>query len=92
MCIRDRAKRIQSDLQQRIADGNTRLEDYRIRWRAIDKEQFAGGTCPTCGQDLPAAELEAAKQRFETSKQDRKNGLLEDCLLYTSQVRSQFQK
>ena len=84
----DQAKRIQSDLQQRIADGNTRLEDYRIRWRAIDKEQFAGGTCPTCGQDLPAAELEAAKQRFETSKQDRKNGLLEDSKLLKADIAS----
>lgn len=84
----DQAKRIQSDLQQQIADGNTRLEDYRTRWRAIDKEQFTGGICPTCGQDLPAAELEAAKQRFETSKQDRKNGLLEDSKLLKADIAS----
>lgn len=82
------AKRIQSDLQQRITGGNARLDDYRARWRAIDKEQFTGGTCPTCGQTLPAAELEAAKQRFETSKQDRKNGLLEDSKLLKADIAS----
>ena len=82
------AKRIQSDLQQRITGGNARLDDYRARWRAIDKEQFTGGTCPTCGQTLPAAELEAAKKRFETSKQDRKNGLLEDSKLLKADIAS----
>ena len=84
----DQAKRIQSDLQQRITGGNARLDDYRARWRAIDKEQFTGGTCPTCGQTLPAAELDAAKQRFETSKQDRKNGLLEDSKLLKTDIAS----
>nr|WP_302650662.1 AAA family ATPase [uncultured Agathobaculum sp.] len=84
----DQAKRIQSDLQQRITGGNARLDDYRARWRAIDKEQFTGGTCPTCGQTLPAAELEAAKKRFETSKQDRKNGLLEDSKLLKADIAS----
>lgn len=84
----DQAKRIQSDLQQRITDGNARLDDYRARWRAIDKEQFTGGTCLTCGQTLPAAELEAAKQQFETSKQDRKNGLLEDSKLLKTDIAS----
>ena len=84
----DQAKRIQSDLQQRITGGNARLDEYRARWRAIDKEQFTGGTCPTCGQTLPAAELEAAKKRFETSKQDRKNGLLEDSNLLKADIAS----
>ena len=84
----DQAKRIQSDLQQRITGGNARLDEYRARWRAIDKEQFTGGTCPTCGQTLPAAELEAAKKRFETSKQDRKNGLLEDSKLLKADIAS----
>lgn len=84
----EQAKRIQSDLQQRITDGNDRLDDYRARWRTIDKEQFAGGACPTCGQTLPAAELEAAKQRFETSKQDRKNGLLADSQLLKEDIAS----
>lgn len=84
----DQAKRIQSYLQQRITGGNARLDDYRDRWRAIDKEQFTGGTCPTCGQTLPAAELEAAKQRFETGKQDHKNGLLEDSNLLKADIAS----
>lgn len=75
-------------LRGSISGGESRLEDYRARWRAIDKEQFTGGTCPTCGQTLPEAELEAAKQRFETSKQDRKNGLLEDSKLLKADIAS----
>ena len=75
-----------NELRDRIGGGEKRLDEYRARWREIDKEQFTGGTCPTCGQTLPAAELEAAKQRFETSKQDRKNGLLEDSKLLKEDI------
>lgn len=75
-------------LRGSISGGESRLDDYRTRWRVIDKEQFTGGTCPTCGQTLPAEELDAAKQRFETSKQDRKNGLLEDSKLLKADIAS----
>ena len=75
-------------LRGSISGGESRLDDYRTRWRAIDKEQFTGDTCPTCGQTLPAAELDAAKQRFETSKQDRKNSLLEDSKLLKADIAS----
>lgn len=74
----DEAVKQCNELRGRIESGEKRLDEYRARWKAIDKEQFTGGRCLTCGQTLPAAELEAAKQRFETSKLDRKNALLED--------------
>lgn len=75
-----------NELRGRIDSGEKRLDEYRARWKAIDKEQFAGGICPTCGQTLPATELEKAKQRFETSKQDRKNALLEDSKLLKADI------
>lgn len=84
----DDAVRECNELRGRIDSGEKRLDEYRARWKGIDKEQFTGGRCPTCGQTLPAAELEAAKQRFETSKQDRKNGLLEDSQLLKADIAS----
>lgn len=82
----DDAVRECNELRGRIDSGEKRLDEYRARWKAIDKEQFTGGRCPTCGQTLPAAELESAKQRFETSKQDRKNALLEDSKLLKADI------
>ena len=82
----DDAVRECNELHGRIDSGEKRLDEYRARWKAIDKEQFTGGRCPTCGQTLPAAELEPAKQRFETSKQDRKNALLEDSKLLKADI------
>ena len=84
----DKAVRERDEMRGRIEGGEKRLDEYRARWRAIDKEQFTDGTCQTCGQTLPAAELDAAKQRFETSKQDRKNGLLEDSKLLKADIAS----
>ena len=84
----DEAVKQCNELRGRIDSGEKRLDEYRARWKAVDKEQFTGGTCPTCGQTLPAADLEAAKRRFETSKQDRKNGLLEDSKLLKADIAS----
>lgn len=82
----DTAIRECNELRARIDSGESRLNGYRARWTSINEEQFTGGTCLTCGQTLPAAELEAAKQRFETSQQDRKNSLLEDSKLLKADI------
>ena len=37
---------------------------------AVNAREFTGGTCPTCGQKLPAKRLEAAKRKFEQGKHD----------------------
>lgn len=37
---------------------------------AVNAREFKGGTCPTCGQKLPAKRLETAKKKFEQSKHD----------------------
>lgn len=47
------------------------IESARERWVAVDAETFDGGTCPTCGQNLPAAQLAEAQDRFEQQKQYR---------------------
>ena len=37
---------------------------------AVKERKFTGGTCPTCGQKLPAKRLEAMKVKFEKSVAD----------------------
>lgn len=45
------------------------IEKCRARWNEANKESFSGGLCPTCGQELPADKLKAAKEQFEERKQ-----------------------
>lgn len=53
----------------------TRLEGEiaasRERWIETNRETFTGGSCPTCGQSLPAAQLKAAIDSFEAQKAKR---------------------
>ena len=64
-----------------IADGETRLNDYRARWRAIDAEEFTETVCPTCHQPLPAGQVAEAREAFAAHQQQRKDALLEDSKL-----------
>lgn len=43
----------------------------RERWIATNSETFSGGSCPTCGQTLPSAQLKAATDAFEAQKSKR---------------------
>lgn len=43
----------------------------RERWIAVNAETFVGGTCPTCGQALPVAQLKEATDNFEAQKAKR---------------------
>ncbi len=77
-------ERLQSTIaheKQYIADGETRLNDYRARWRAIDAEEFTDTVCPTCHQPLPAEQVAEAREAFTASQQQRKDALLEDSKL-----------
>lgn len=67
--------------KQYIADGETRLNDYRARWRAIDAEEFMETVCPTCHQLLPAEQVAEAREAFAAYQQQRKGALLEDSKL-----------
>ena len=48
-----------------------RINASRKRWIALNGEIFSGGSCPTCGQDLPAAQRKAAEDAFEAQKKAR---------------------
>ena len=47
------------------------IDDSRARWIATNSETFSGGSCPTCGQALPAPQLNAATDSFEAQKAKR---------------------
>ena len=65
-----------------IADLDKRINEYRNRWISMNGETFTGGTCPTCGQNLPAAQLQAAKEQFEANKQKRLDDILQTANSY----------
>lgn len=77
----DRLQRTIDHEKQYIADGETRLNDYRARWRAIDAEEFTDTVCPTCHQPLPAEQVAEARTTFAAHQQQRKGALLEDSKL-----------
>ena len=43
----------------------------RQRWIELNGWTFTGGTCPTCGQNLPAAQRKEAEEAFEAQKKTR---------------------
>lgn len=57
--------------ERSIEEVDKQIAACRERWIAVNGESFKGGTCPTCGQTLPAKELQAAKDAFEASKKER---------------------
>ena len=60
------------DMQKRrLADMDKQIAACRQRWMAVNAESFVGGDCPTCGQKLPAAQIQAATEVFETDKRNR---------------------
>ena len=77
----NRSQRTIDHEKRYIADGETRLNDYRARWRAIDAEEFTETVCPTCHQPLPAEQVAEAREAFDAYQQQRKDALLEDSKL-----------
>ena len=73
--IRAQEGRRQRDMEY-LRGRQKALEDEvatcRTQWDAINREQFQGGTCPTCGQALPGDKLAASKAAFEREKTRRK--------------------
>ena len=74
-----------AQLEQRIARDKSQLqaaersavayeksiEESRARWISVNQEAFTGGSCPTCGQSLPAHQVKAATDAFESRKWSR---------------------
>lgn len=54
-----------------VAQLDNDIASARERWIAVNGETFSGGSCPTCGQALPAVQLKAATDGFEAQKAKR---------------------
>lgn len=61
---------------------NEKIAQYRDRWISVNGETFTAGNCPTCGQNLPAAQLQTAKAQFEGNKQKRLDDILQTANSY----------
>ena len=75
--IEDRARRDQEELDKL----NGRLVSTREEWYRVDDEkapEYDGSTiCPTCGQELPADQVEQAKAKFIQHFEDEKTRRLD---------------
>lgn len=47
------------------------IQKTREDWVCVNGEAFAGGACPTCGQNLPFEQLKVKTEAFEESKRKR---------------------
>lgn len=65
------AKSLLDSASKSLALHDKNIEESRVRWIAVNGEVFAAGTCPTCGQQLPFDQLQAATAAFEKQKHDR---------------------
>ena len=54
----------------------------RNEWISVNGETFTVGKCRTCGQELPADQVKAAKDRFEADKKKRLDKILQDANRY----------
>lgn len=78
--LRNRLDRKQREIANEkgyITSLESKVEDYRKRWLSVNNEVFSGGCCPTCGQDLPTAQLQTARDQFEMNKQKRLDDILQ---------------
>ena len=83
--LRKRLDRKQHELANEksyIAGLIKNIAEYRDRWFSVNGETFTGGSCPTCGQSLPAAQLQTAKAQFDANKQKRLNDILQTANSY----------
>ena len=67
-----------------IGDHDKRIADARAAWMSVNGETFTGGTCASCGQQLPADALQKAKDAFEASKKSRLRDIEESASYHKS--------
>ena len=60
-----------------ISSLDQHITAHRNEWIAVNAETFTGGSCPTCGQELPQKQLQAAKDQFEADKQTRLSKIID---------------
>ena len=57
------------NLQGHLRQAEKSLDDLRSAWDKADARQWSGDTtCPTCGQPIPEANLEASRRKFNAKK------------------------
>lgn len=61
-----------------ISQLEEQISSHRKKWITVNAETFAGGNCPTCGQNLPQEQLQAAVEQFEADKKERLHNILSD--------------
>lgn len=74
-------KHTASELERRresIAGADEQIADYRRRWKSVNASQYISGTCPTCGQNLPADMDVRARKDFEARKAGELAQLVKD--------------
>ncbi len=71
----------------RIGDHDKRIADAQTSWISVNGEIFSGGTCVSCGQQLPADKLQKAKDAFEANKKSRLRDI-EDSASYHKQQKA----
>ncbi|MBP3411929.1 MAG: AAA family ATPase [Oscillospiraceae bacterium] len=55
-----------------IASSNEKIAEHRNQWIAVNGESYNGSElCPTCGQSLPALQLQVAKDSWAEGKKAR---------------------
>lgn len=69
----DNARADNEALRSSLERNERHIAECRETWVQINAETFTGGTCPTCGQALPADQLKTAREKFEAGKQKRLN-------------------
>ena len=69
--ISDCERNIQN-LMHSIKDSEQRADSLRKEWYEVNDKQYSESeNCPTCGQPLPAEQIEQAKAKFNTDRAER---------------------
>ena len=74
-----------SNENSHIVDLDKRIAESRAAWMSVNGETFTGGTCVSCGQQLPADKLQKAQESFETSKKNRLRDIEESASYHKQQ-------
>ena len=74
-----------SNENSHIVDLDKRIAESRAAWMSVNGETFTGGTCVSCGQQLPADKLQKAQEAFETSKKNRLSDIEESANYHKQQ-------
>lgn len=65
------AQALLSSAEKTVVSREQSINESRARWVSVNSEAFSGGSCPTCGQQLPFEQLQAATGAFEQQKKNR---------------------